>query len=332
MDPDRPPVTVVIPTHDRCDLLVEAVSSVLGQTGIGCEVLVVDDGSSDGTDAWLQGQTDPRVRHLRLEPAQERTAARNAGLARVQTPYVLFLDDDDLLAPRALERLARALDRHRRAPVAAGTYATFGVYGPSELPREPTIGRLSVCRRMWREILWGWYLLPGTGLWRADYLRGIGGWDESRTFAEDLELSLRIHPRPMALVPHVVLRYRQWGRTPDPEVEAEHEQMNAEVRTQFLSRLPPAERRLGQQVIDARPVFQRALAAYGAGDYRAARAGLLQGVRAAPSLLTSPVLGPMFVEMLGKSTVALVAPVSVRRRVRDARHARRAERLGPKAA
>src|SRR4051812_3165198 len=244
MDLDRASVTVVIPTHDRCDLLAEAVDSALGQTGVDCEVLVVDDGSRDGTAAWLDDQHSARLHHVRLEPARERTAARNAGLAQVTTPYVLFLDDDDLLAPRALARLARALDRHPTAPVAAGTYATFGVYGPSELPRQPTIGRLAVTRRMWREILWGWYLLPGMGLWRADYLRGIGGWDESRNFAEDLELSLRIHPRPMALVPHVVLRYRQWGRIVDADTEAAHERMNSQVRDEFVARLPPAERRV----------------------------------------------------------------------------------------
>jgi hypothetical protein len=241
---------------------------------------------------------------------------------------VLFLDDDDLLAPGALRRLSRALERHPSAPVAAGTYATFGTYGPHEVPRQPTIGRLPLRRRMWREILWGWYLLPGAGLWRTEALREIGGWDESRTFAEDLELSLRIHPRPMALVPRMVLRYRQHGRPVDPQREAEQEQMNEEVREAFLVRLPAREQRSGRRVVASRPRFARALEAYAAGDYRSAAAGLLAGLRIAPVLLTSPILGPMFGAMLLKALVAQAAPEGLRRRVREGRRARRAERFG----
>jgi glycosyltransferase involved in cell wall biosynthesis len=332
MGSERLAVTVVIPTRNRRDLLEQAVASAVTQAGVDVEVVVVDDASSDGTEQWLRQLDLPNVRQLRLDPARERTAARNAGLALAASPYVLFLDDDDLLAPHALRRLARALERHRTAPVAAGTYATFGTYGPKELPRQPTIGRLPIRRRMWREILWGWYLLPGAGLWRTDYLRGIGGWDESRNFAEDLELSLRVHPHPMALVPHAVLRYRQHGRHVDDETEAGWEQDNAEVRRRFLARLPPTERAVGQRVVDARPTFQHALSAYAAGDYRSAARDLRRGIRAAPSLMASPVLGPMFAGMLVKSLLAQAAPERLRRRVRTARQARRAERYGPRPA
>ena len=185
---------------------------------------------------------------------------------------------------------------------------------------------------MWREILWGWYLLPGMGLWRTNFLRGIGGWDESRNFAEDLELSLRLHPHPMALVPHVVLRYRQHGRQVDPATEADWELLNAEVRSQFLERLTEREQRAGQRVIDARPTFADALSAYSTGEYRRAAVGLIRGIRRAPALAASPVLGPMFASMLMKSIAAQAAPEGVRRRVREARHARRAERFGPRAA
>jgi glycosyltransferase involved in cell wall biosynthesis len=332
MSSDRSAVTVVIPTHNRCELLEHAVSSVFRQTGVSVEVVVVDDASSDRTAGWLEQQTDPRLRHDRLDPGRERTAARNAGLALVTTPAVLFLDDDDLLAPGALQRLSSALDRHPAAPVAAGTYATFGTYGPHEVPRQPTIGRLPVQRRMWREILWGWYLLPGAGLWRTEHLRGIGGWDETRSFAEDLELSLRIHPRPIALVPHVVLHYRQHGRPVDPDVEAARERMSDEVRQRFLESLPTADRAAGQRVVDSRPMFGRALDAYAGGDYTTAARGLVAGLRAAPALATSPVLGPMFAGMLAKCLVARAAPEGVRRRVREARRARRAERFGPRTA
>ena len=324
----RVDVTVVIPTHDRQHLLVEAVESVLAQDGPRAEVLVVDDASTDGTPEWLARLDDRRVRSIRLDPGRERTAARNAGLAVVDSPYVLFLDDDDVLAPRALARLVVALERHPDAPVAAGTYATFGTYGPEELPRRQPNGFRVVQRQMWREILGGWYLLPGAGLWRTTRLRALGGWDESRTFAEDLELSLRIHPAPMALVPHVVLRYRQHGRPVDRDRQEWERKENDQVRRQFVDRLPPGERAAAERVLRARPVFAEALDAYAAGDYRGAARNLTAGMRMVPSLAVSPVLGPVLGTMLVKSIAAVGAPESMRRRVRTTRAAARARRYG----
>lgn len=324
-------VTVVIPTRNRVRLLAEAVASVLDQRCVAVRVTVVDDGSTDGTAGWLAEQADPRVGSIRLDRSRERTAARNAGLAEVTTPLVIFLDDDDLLAPDALRRLVGALERHPSAPVAAGTYATFGTYGPEEVPRQQPIGRFGVRRRMWREVLWGWYLLPGAGLWRTDVLRQIGGWDESRSFAEDLELSLRIHPHPVALVPHVVLRYRQHGRQVDQAVQAVQERVNGEVRAAFIARLGLRERRKAQRVVDARPTFAIGLRAYGEGDYPQALRSLASGLARVPALAVSPVLGPTLVGMVLKSLVAMAVSESWRRRVRAARVAGRGRRYGARA-
>jgi glycosyltransferase involved in cell wall biosynthesis len=319
-------VTVVIPTRNRRALLAEAVDSALQQHGVTVDVVVIDDASSDGTEDWLRQHPDPRLRSVRFDPPRERTAARNAGLALATAPYVMFLDDDDLIAADGLARLADALDRHAAAPVAAGTYATFGTHGPLETPRQQPNGWFVHRRRMFREILWGWYLLPGAGLWRAEELRRIGGWDESRNFAEDMELSLRIHPRPMVLVPHVTLRYRQHGRPIDRARERREEAMNNEVRSRFIERLSPRDRRAAQRVVDARPAFADALVAYDVGRYRVAARGLVAGMRAAPALCVSPVLGPTLWSMLAKSIGALVVPEAVRDRIRRARRAGRARR------
>ena len=326
--PSADAVTVVIPTRDRVDMLGDAVASVLDQRAVPVEVVVVDDASSDGTESWLREHPDPRVRFVRLMPARERTVARNIGLREARTPFVLFLDDDDMLAPDALVRLTRALARHPTAPLAAGTYATFGNHGTNDVPRRQPIGRLPIARRMWREILWGWYLLPGCALWRTDELRALGGWDETRTFAEDLELSLRIHPRPMALTPHVVLRYRLHDRYVDPATRARQEAMNDAVRTHFLDGLPPRERRVGRGVVEARPVFVQAFADYSAGHYRRFAAGVLGGLRRAPSLAASPVVAPMLVAMMVKGAVASALPGAVRGRVRARRRTVRAARFG----
>src|SRR5436305_4220556 len=104
-------LTVVIPTRDRLALLREAVASVQAQESSSWGLIVVDDASSDGTAAWVDGVGDPRVSCIRLDERLERSAARNRGLAAAAGSAVLFLDDDDRLRPSALRRLSHALDR-----------------------------------------------------------------------------------------------------------------------------------------------------------------------------------------------------------------------------
>ena len=104
-----PLVTVVITTHDRHELLAESLASVLAQDWPRLEVVVVDDASRDSTWAWLEQCADPRVKPLRLNVNTGFPGARNAGLAAARGELVLFLDDDDLLLPTAVRRLAAVL-------------------------------------------------------------------------------------------------------------------------------------------------------------------------------------------------------------------------------
>ena len=97
-----PVVSVVIPTWNRADLVLEAIESVLSQTGVPFEDIVVDDVSTNDTVAQLRALGDARLRVFALEEKRERSGARNYGLARARGELVLFLDDDDRLLPGAL--------------------------------------------------------------------------------------------------------------------------------------------------------------------------------------------------------------------------------------
>lgn len=110
-----PRVTVVIPTHNRADVMPATLHSVLRQRGVDLRVVIVDDGSSDETADVLRSITDQRVRWIRKEPAGGVSNARNAGLDLVDTPWVAFTDDDDLWAP---DKLARQLASLRANPEA----------------------------------------------------------------------------------------------------------------------------------------------------------------------------------------------------------------------
>jgi glycosyltransferase involved in cell wall biosynthesis len=105
-----PKVTVVIAAYNTGEFVAEAVESVLAQTLRDIELIVVDDGSTDDTQAVLGSFTDHRLKIIRQANAGV-SAARNAGLAVARAPYIFFLDADDVLKHDALAKMADTLDR-----------------------------------------------------------------------------------------------------------------------------------------------------------------------------------------------------------------------------
>lgn len=101
------PVSVVIPTYNRRAMVRRALRSVLAQRDVEFEVVVVDDGSTDGTDDYLGSVNDNRVSVIRLNRVGV-ALARNAGIDAARGEWVSFLDDDDLWAPDKLACQFRA--------------------------------------------------------------------------------------------------------------------------------------------------------------------------------------------------------------------------------
>ena len=104
-----PTVSVVVPTHDRAELLPRLLHSVLGQEAVDLELLVVDDGSRDSTPEVLGRCSDPRLRVLRHAQARGVAAARNTGTSAAVGRWVAWCDDDDVWAPAKLRLQLQAL-------------------------------------------------------------------------------------------------------------------------------------------------------------------------------------------------------------------------------
>lgn len=279
----RPYVTVVIPTHNRRWLLEETLASLARQSFAGWEAVVVDDASQDATWSWLSELQDPRVRKTRLPHQSERAAARNAGLAGAEGAFVMFLDDDDQLPPRALEIHLEALRRHPDAIASIGGYAMFG--DPAAAGEVQIVRRLSV-RPILHDVLFGWMAVSGQCLFRADVLRAVGGWDGSRIPIEDHVLWLKAAGLgPVALLPRIVLMYRvhpgQWR----PE---NLQQMMTEVREEAVQRMSEPERGVGRRILEGRALANAAHQRRRQGRPLAALALFARTLAMLPSVRRSP--------------------------------------------
>ena len=104
-----PLVSVVVPTHQRAELLPRLLASVLGQDLRELELLVVVDGSTDGTSQLLESCTDPRLRVLSHPRPRGVAHARNTGTAAARGRWVAWCDDDDVWAPGKLRLQLEAL-------------------------------------------------------------------------------------------------------------------------------------------------------------------------------------------------------------------------------
>ncbi|MCI8782075.1 MAG: glycosyltransferase family 2 protein [Dorea sp.] len=102
-------VSVVIPSYNRCDRIMRAVQSVLSQTYLNLEVIIVDDGSNDNTDELVNSIDDDRVKYIKLHSNGGACHARNVGISESKGDYIAFQDSDDFWHPDKLEKQVKTL-------------------------------------------------------------------------------------------------------------------------------------------------------------------------------------------------------------------------------
>lgn len=179
-------VSVVIPTYNRADVVREAVASVLRQDYPDIELIVVDDGSRDGTAAVVSG-FGPAVRYLWQENRGV-SAARNRGVAASTGDLIAFLDSDDLWLP----------------PKVSAQVAYFEAYEDAQACHTDEIWirlGMRVNERLIHRKQGGWQFLaslprclisPSAIMLRRSLWDRLGGFDESLPACEDYDLWLRL--------------------------------------------------------------------------------------------------------------------------------------------
>ena len=117
--------SVILPTYNRADFLVEALDSVLNQSFPPAEVLVMDDGSTDDTALKMQPYGE-RIRYIQKKNSGKADTL-NQALKLVKNPLVWIMDDDDIAFPDALENLTKLLNGKPNTGIAYGRYQRFTI-------------------------------------------------------------------------------------------------------------------------------------------------------------------------------------------------------------
>ncbi len=191
MQPD-PLVSVVIPTFNRKHYVVDAIDSCLAQTYSNLEVIVVDDGSTDDTEAYIRERYGDRIR-LFAQDNQGPGIVRNRGIAAAQGEFIHFLDADDRLHQ---EKIEIGIEAFRRNPDIAVLYTYYQFVAsdgttPIETPPFEEFSDDVFCELLRQT---GCRILISSSMVQTAALREIGGFADDPEFrsAEDWDLFLRL--------------------------------------------------------------------------------------------------------------------------------------------
>lgn len=214
---NAPLFSVIIPTYNSAAYIAEAIESVLVQTYQNFEIVVVDDGSTDGTRAILVPCSD-RITYL-SQANRGPSAARNLGIQHSRGELIGFLDADDIWLPNKLERQLQFMVDHMDVALVFGDVELFNEHGtvtPTFLGQKAIASRLHggevIIKDAFRSLLRENFITTTTVTVRRSCLREVGGFDELLRSVEDRDLWLRIAGRcPIGCVPEIVGRKRVHG-------------------------------------------------------------------------------------------------------------------------
>tara|TARA_B100000941_G_C28417348_1_gene506856 strand:+ start:36 stop:872 length:837 start_codon:yes stop_codon:yes gene_type:complete len=179
-------ISVIIPTYNRKHTLQRAIDSVLSQTFKPYEIIIVDDGSKDGTKEWLL-QNYPSVQYIH-QPNNGVSSARNKGIQISQGSWIALLDSDDEWMPEKLEYQSRFIEVNKDSSFCHTNeiWIRNGVR-VNQMKKHKKYGGdifkhcLDICR-----------ISPSSSIINKDVFEEVGAFDESLTVCEDYDLWLRV--------------------------------------------------------------------------------------------------------------------------------------------
>jgi glycosyltransferase involved in cell wall biosynthesis len=182
-----PQVSVIIPTYNCQDYLIEAIESVLSQTDCDFELIVIDDGSTDQTRTVLQPYHN-RLRYI-YQPNQGVATARNHGIRQSRGDLIAFLDADDYFLPNKLAAQVARFEAEPDLGIVHSGWLRVNAEGQAlkEIKPWEYVPELNLENWLkWKPVL------PSAMMFRRHWLQSVGGFDSRFPPAEDTELALRL--------------------------------------------------------------------------------------------------------------------------------------------
>jgi glycosyltransferase involved in cell wall biosynthesis len=203
---DWPTVSVLLPVRDGASTIRGAVDSVLAQTFSDFEILVLDDGSRDGSPALASSIGDPRIRVFEDGVRLGLALRLNRGIDLARGRYIARMDADDLCFPERLARQVRYLEDHPETDL-VGCRAVVFRHGGDLVGLFPfAASHEQICARPWN----GFHLAHPTWMGRTNWFRRYRYREPECARAEDQELLLRsFRESRFACLPEVLVAYRQ---------------------------------------------------------------------------------------------------------------------------
>lgn len=189
-----PLVSIVIPTYNRKELLIEAVSSCIKQEYKNIEIIIIDDGSSDGTESVVENMLNTKWQEYKIKYFKQKnsgaSAARNFGIQKAKGKYIQFLDSDDILFPEKLKLQVSKLEDNIESEVCS----CYGLIGENlenttrigikcNTPKEYIV---KLCSR----IVHG--MQTSAPLWKREFVSKQNGWRTDINLGDDLEYHIRL--------------------------------------------------------------------------------------------------------------------------------------------
>jgi len=182
-------ISVIIPTYNRSQLLIDTVQSVLDQTYQDFEIIIIDDASTDDTKSVAEQliASDSRIRYYRQKENKRAPAARNLGLEMATGNYIQFLDSDDLLLNKKFEETVKVINGKTKYDAVITQTVIFGEQDGfwGNLPNKDSANLLLSYVK--GDIKWQ----TAAPVWDKIFLQKIGGFKEDLWASQEYELHLR---------------------------------------------------------------------------------------------------------------------------------------------
>jgi glycosyltransferase involved in cell wall biosynthesis len=207
-------VSVVIPTYNRAHYLPEALASVLNQTLPVFEIIVVDDGSSDGTTELMAGYGD-KVRYLQQKNSGP-SAARNFAMREARGNWIAFLDSDDLWVPEKNQLMTDFVRQHPHLEFVFGNLANFNAQQQEVQPEilDADVHRYfqahaADLQEFFRQLLFCNPIPTSSAFFSRAAMERTGWLDATMRYCEDYDYWLRMAPHTrVGFVDHILVRRR----------------------------------------------------------------------------------------------------------------------------